>query len=461
MSSFRRYPQSSRIVVRLVQVTQKTEDPGPKKSFSLKEFDETFSMVTSVLTKVVVCILLFWLVVLPLLRPSPDRYIIEKPRVTQALADMGYDNTFVMQSLVSTIDEISTEARSKSDYREYISTNKRPEIKADVMGVGLSVDQISDYTTQLFGRKEKKIKSQLIKTETGVSLYLQVADLPVLKLRSANTDTELNVDTLLRKAAVAILKISDPTTLAYYYYRNKQFDQAVETAQLILKSEGHKDSKWAYNLLGKIHNERGKYHDAIRPLSRAIGIDPYFVSAWNNLGISCFNCARPEAKCPPDNWDSLALAAYRRCLRADTSAKYREVRYMLGKYWTRAGNCDSAVYYYRAALRIDSAYFLAWNNLAFAYNKKGETEAQYLDSAQQLLQRAIVHPALADSERRIIFTTLAETSFYKGDTVGFYDATRKAVALGFKFKGEHLNSKPYSYFKNDTTFQNIITPLRK
>ena len=72
--------------------------------------------------------------------------------------------------------------------------------------------------------------------------------------------------------------------IAYLYYNNGLFDEAIEEYKLAIVKEPQKIEY--YNNLGTILNKQKRFKDAILVYLKAIEISPYYVDAHYNLAVT-------------------------------------------------------------------------------------------------------------------------------------------------------------------------------
>jgi tetratricopeptide (TPR) repeat protein len=430
---------------------------------------DVFSLLSKVLGTAVIVLIMVWL----FRHSRSEDFVLEKPYVSPELEKAGYDAYFITSYIVSRIQEIQYLAQTNpepkeiknakddhaDEHREYVThndplalTNVPPDIRTEVMGVSLTIDQALNLAGQFLGYERKFIRCKVIQTPAETLLYLHMKDTPAMKLQVGNDYSQsMAITTLLDSAANLIVNSSDPITLAYFYFVSGKFELASRCAKNIIDRD-HKDKKWAYNLLGKIHNERYEFDRAIAPLQEAIRLDKGFVSALNNLGIAYSYGNHPQG-------DSLAIATLSQCVKADVDHTYPHARYMLGVVWNKYDSAALALSYFKESLRIDSSFYWSLNEMAYAYNTLARSKPQYYDSSLMVLNKAI--RLAAKDDRGMIWTTIGETKLAMGDREAFYTSIQNAIELGFAFRDDQLEQLPYADFKNDERFNGIVAPRSK
>ncbi|MEM9299060.1 MAG: tetratricopeptide repeat protein, partial [Bacteroidota bacterium] len=260
-------------------------------------------------------------------------------------------------------------------------------------------------------------------------------------VKSSNLNSD--IDKLVKGASLEVLRVTDPATLAYHYYRQgpQYFTKALK---VIERSEfsSTKDRKWLLNLKGRILTSKNEYFNAFSSLIKAIKEDYEFLSAYNNLGIALYNH-------PSTSTDTLAVRLLSFANSIDSKSTYRYSRYSLGKVYTKLGHYDSAIMSYENATKIDPNYALAKNNVAYVLRLMGE-----YDKSTTIALNAMFNAT--DKNKALLWSTWAESKYYLGQVDSFYYGIRKSVSLNSKTVQNYLKDEPYSCFKNDEIFNKLI-----
>ncbi|NBX26461.1 MAG: tetratricopeptide repeat protein, partial [Planctomycetes bacterium] len=133
------------------------------------------------------------------------------------------------------------------------------------------------------------------------------------------------------------------------------------------------NNAYAYNNLGYIYAEQGRFDAAITMLERAVAIKSDYGQAYYNLGLVHSRRNHLEQ----------AIHAYRTALRIDPQDVYAHNN--LGLLLVRAGRLEEAMHEFRAALEVDANDLYAHNNLGKVYER-----TQRLDEARAEFEWALL-----------------------------------------------------------------------
>ncbi|QDU23699.1 tetratricopeptide repeat protein [Urbifossiella limnaea] len=164
----------------------------------------------------------------------------------------------------------------------------------------------------------------------------------------------------------------------------------------------------AWNNLGNVLHDLGKFPAAITAYQQAIRIDPKFAIAFCNLGTTL-----RDAKDAPG-----ALAALQAAVRLDPG--YAHGHNNLGNALQDAGDLAGAVAAFREAIRLTPDYVEAYTNLASALCESGDPRAGVVAAAAAVRldpTDAIAHSHLGNARRAA------------GDLPGATDAYNVAIRL--------------------------------
>jgi tetratricopeptide (TPR) repeat protein len=161
------------------------------------------------------------------------------------------------------------------------------------------------------------------------------------------------------------------------YLKNK-YDQAI--ADYTKALEINPKYVYAYNNRGVTYDDKGNYDQAIADYTKALKINPKYVYAYYNRGIAYSN---------KGNYDQ-AIADYTKALKINP--KYVEAYYNRGIAYSNKGNYDQAIADYNKALKANPKYVYAYNNRGVAYSNKGNYDQAIADYTKALE----INPKYAD-----------------------------------------------------------------
>jgi tetratricopeptide (TPR) repeat protein len=123
------------------------------------------------------------------------------------------------------------------------------------------------------------------------------------------------------------------------------------------------DNHVAYNNLGLVYNDLGRYPEAIENFRQAVKIKPYYVSAYFSLGFSYGNLGRYTE----------AIDAFKRAI--EIRPNYAEANHNLGVTLGKLNRHTEAIDAFKRAIKIKPDYVLAHYNLGFAYLAIGDKDS--------------------------------------------------------------------------------------
>ena len=180
----------------------------------------------------------------------------------------------------------------------------------------------------------------------------------------------------------------------------------------VRKIDGEAEAKYR---MARYFQNKNKHKIAIEELKEVILIDPFFVKAYNAMGVSYDQL-----------WDfKNAIHSYKLAIKIDPNLGY--VYNNLGFAYLLSGDYDPAIDAFLKAIALDKQNKRFRNNLGFAYAKKGEFEL------------ALAQFRLTGDESSANFK-LGQILFKEGK----YEIARKYNAKSFQTKASIHVSQPVS-----------------
>ncbi|MCK5381906.1 MAG: tetratricopeptide repeat protein [Candidatus Latescibacteria bacterium] len=142
--------------------------------------------------------------------------------------------------------------------------------------------------------------------------------------------------------------------------RKQKLDQAIRHYQLALGIQP--SYAQAHNNLGIALDEQGKSNEAVEHYRQALRIKPNYVQAHNNLGTALDDQGKSDE----------AIEHYEQALRIRPD--YAKAHNNLGITLSEQGRLDEAIRHYEEALRIRPDYANAHNNLGVALARQGHAK---------------------------------------------------------------------------------------
>jgi tetratricopeptide (TPR) repeat protein len=187
--------------------------------------------------------------------------------------DTKKDTTAAKNELISDINAINF-------------SNGLENLDVEVLGLGLSVGKLSEYIRVLLGVEVKKISGELVRKDDTYILNMRLTGFPPLTFKADTIGTDYEKIKYLREqAALALKKYFSPLELAFYLYKNENYENAIEAAEYVIdKNIGNKH--WAYYIIAqsKIEQDDDYELSTLDYFDKATKEYDGFVEAWYNWG---------------------------------------------------------------------------------------------------------------------------------------------------------------------------------
>ena len=157
-------------------------------------------------------------------------------------------------------------------------------------------------------------------------------------------------------------------TLGGLYRFKRGYEEALKHAQQVIelaKQMGNERLKtWAWNTVGNVYADLGRYHEAIAEYERAIELDPGYAIPHTGLGNVYAELGRYDD----------AIAEYERAIELDPKDTYPHNG--LGTIYARLGHYADAIAEFERAIELDPKYAYPHTGLGNVYHELG----QYYDA---------------------------------------------------------------------------------
>jgi Tfp pilus assembly protein PilF len=197
------------------------------------------------------------------------------------------------------------------------------------------------------------------------------------------------------------------------YFAQKEFDKAIEEWKKAL--EYIPEDAEVHNFLGIAYHRVGHLDSSISEYKKAVQLDPDYHQALNNTGYIYF--LKGEYKTALQYFDRAlhvnpsyqqAILNRQKCLDI-MEGDLKIAAFELFESANKLDSLELKIQNYKNALKIDSNYVDAWNNLGVSYHYYG-----YIDSAVYCLKKALeINPEHPQVNNNIAYLL---------DSAGEYDA---------------------------------------
>lgn len=371
-----------------------------------------------------------------------DEVVIATIAVPKPMADSGLTGDVVAARIWDGIRDATAQARTSKASISALPDTRR--VTFTVPNSGISMDSLVRQTRAFFNVYPPQIVGEFTCSDPecsreGLRLRLRVLagtsrviDLPPLgqrPLRDYFTD-----------AGIEILAVLDPF-VATSAVADTQPVRAIALARAIIR-QGHKDAKWAHNLIGNIRREQLQDTLALPEYRAALAIDPNFAIAQGNLATTLLAVGqKEEARKALERLSALAptlptvfrgygelaakegkpdeaLALLEKAAELDRNDPQFAAR--MGQIEEERGRTAEARTYYERALAIDPAFFPALNALFLLLAPQGDFDAL------RAMTRNAANVAPDDAEVLMLHAIVEQLSGSPGDAARIFET---AMAL--------------------------------
>lgn len=392
---------------------------GKRIRIDPQKTDASLTAVTSIILRTLALLLLVFslLVIWRLLRNKG--YVLEPFSVPQKVAEEnGLTGTVVAARFHDALNALKDEAASAKADSLQLGSDDASNLNLSLMGVDVSLNSIAYQVGKILGREEKRITGEVVQSGDRLSLNFRMSSFPTVSFEEKiiEGNVEAATRTLLKRAAEATLKNTDPYRMAIVLFRRKDFSAAVELVRVIIRDRPY-ERPWAYHAWGNILREQQNLAEACVKFQKAIELDSNFSISWMQWGYTLLQMGKPE-----EATEKLWRASQHPPLNPDALVT-------LG--WIHSNK--------RQFELSDSAFALAVK-AAEPYKKTGViylswAEAKFTqDSVATALQKAQL-AASASSESADGYVAKATALLLQKDTVGSY----KAALYGLDLDPENMS----------------------
>ena len=216
------------------------------------------------------------------LRKDP---IIQPFEVPQTWEAAGLDGGIVAKYVVDKLNFIKATVNSQKADSTFITNTEKIDLNVNVMGVGLSLNSLSYYFQNMFGRNPETISGEILEVGNKIKMTLRMTGYPNQEYSidiSANNRLEAMDETIL-SAAQGILTNTDPYRVAVYQYKTGNLEKSLQIVKTMI-NRGDRDLEWAYLAWANVLKEQKDLNGYESKLKKALSINPNFTLALRNLG---------------------------------------------------------------------------------------------------------------------------------------------------------------------------------
>lgn len=400
-----------------------------QKHINLQLFSENTKHIRDISINLLVLFFVVFIGVSVYLEFKRDIIIIEPLTVPLNFKDSGYTGTVLANKLMDRIYSLNRDAKSKDPKKFSTSWTDKP-LSIEVSGIGLSPRNIAYYFRGLLGYDYLRIVGEITIEKDNIELVIREIgeEEGVFKHKYDKNKTSEVLAEILFQGAKYILKITDPNTLAFYYYEKDDKNSALETIFEMLENNNQKDDIQAYSTWGFILYEEKKYDEAITKYKKALEID-----ADNGWAFSAWGAALSL-----QNKYKEAESKFRKSIKLDSSPQnLRDVYNEWGKMLQSTMDYDGAIALHKKAIEADYKDTGGYEHIAYIFAKQEKHE----DSISEIKKILNISP-----RNEWAYSTWAHIMMFQEEYESAIEIAKKAITINERSDVSHYIAG-YSLFK--------------
>lgn len=194
-------------------------------------------------------------------------FVMEPLRVPPALVQRGVDGTVLASRLVDELRSLEARTSSVRASSSY-SRSWEEDVRIAIPQTGISLGEAWRYLRDWLGN-DVRVQGEAFATETGLGLTVRTGTMPGQTFSGAAVD----IDSLVRQAALALYKDSQPYRYGVHMIAVGNLDEAVSAYRLAV-GRGGLEAAWGHRGLGLRLRDQNRFEEAIGQYRAALRIVP-------------------------------------------------------------------------------------------------------------------------------------------------------------------------------------------
>lgn len=212
-----------------------------------------------------------------------ENYAVEAFHVPKGYEDAGLNGVVFANKLMDEVQAVDDFIASVKERPTEVQSGIQPDLNFQVMGIGLTVNSITYFLKEIFGKERRAIGGELTDIDQELELTLRITGHPSEHFSVAYQEgnREEALQHLMHEAAKVVIGLLDPYRLSVYHYKKKDTEKALELiGDLIAKNPEEAD--WGYLAWGNILNNLDRPQEACEKFQKAIEHQSDFRLAYAN-----------------------------------------------------------------------------------------------------------------------------------------------------------------------------------
>lgn len=228
-----------------------------------------------------------------------QNYAVEAFHVPKEFSEAGLNGVVFANKLLDEVQAVEDFIASVKERPTEVQSGIQPDLNFQVMGIGLTVNSITYFLKEIFGKEKRSIGGELTDIDQRLELTLRITGYPSRQFAIAYEidQREEALQHLMHEAAKVVIGLLDPYRLSVYHYKKNDMEKAMELIIDIIANKPE-ETPWAYLAWGNIMNKQNRPQEACEKFRKAITYQPdfrlaYANWAWTELRSQNFEAAIP------------------------------------------------------------------------------------------------------------------------------------------------------------------------
>lgn len=212
-----------------------------------------------------------------------ENYAVEAFHVPQGYADAGLNGVVFANKLMDEVQAVDDFIASVKERPTEVQSGIQPDLNFQVMGIGLTVNSITYFLKEIFGKERRAIGGELTDIDQKLELTLRITGHPSenFSMTYEQGKREEALQHLMHEAAKVVIGLLDPYRLSVYHYKNRDMDEAMELIMDLIANKPQ-EANWGYLAWGNILNTLDRPEEACEKFQKAIEHQSDFRLAYAN-----------------------------------------------------------------------------------------------------------------------------------------------------------------------------------
>lgn len=212
-----------------------------------------------------------------------ENYAVEAFHVPKGYADAGLNGVVFANKLMDEVQAVDDFIASVKERPTEVQSGIQPDLNFQVMGIGLTVNSITYFLKEIFGKERRAIGGELTDIDQELELTLRITGHRSERFSVIYEEgkREEALQHLMHEAAKVVIGLLDPYRLSVYHYKKKDMDKALELIMDLIANKPD-EAAWGYLAWGNILNTLDRPEEACEKFQKSIEHQSGFRLAYAN-----------------------------------------------------------------------------------------------------------------------------------------------------------------------------------